>query len=309
MQSKDLKANFHFKNSSLEISLKNQRRQLCKMDKIEELLKENKKLRERLRESSEDNRRLNSMVSHELKTPLQVMLWIAYDLKKNAKKRANETPRKYAERLEGKVLEHSRKIQKIVGHSNDITYLLTLDGMTRKQLMKGSKELDLEKTLEGIASSYDKYLRKKRIKLVTHYDTPEGEPPTIYGNPGVFSALIGTLSGNATSHAPEDSIIKEGIWISSNNFHYFLENEKGGGRDRDSPGNGMGEGLTYVEKITHALGGKVQPHHTPKFHKHKYTRSTTYGYKSGPDEFNGDGEIHSVEIMIPMSVLTPPKHD
>jgi signal transduction histidine kinase len=255
----------------------------------------------------DENRRLNGMVAHELRGPLQVLMGISYDLKRPSKKRPNENYRGYSRRLEKRSLEHSEKISRVARHMGNITHLLNLQGMTKKELLEDPQELDLEERLEDIAMTYNDYLRERKIKLETHYDTPANEPPKIYGNSGVFSTLLATLSGNAITYAPENSMIKEGLWVSPRNLHYFLENEVGE-RNSDSPGMGKGRGFPFVKSVTETLEGGLKTHRTPKFQNHEYTRSKTYGYTTGPSEFNGDTERYSVEIMIPMSVLTPPEN-
>jgi len=254
---------------------------------IEKLLDENARLKVHQRESG----RLRSMLAHELRGPLVAI-------------------KGYTELLQRQNIEPEREgryyevILNNVGQILDLVRLLEACSTSKKEIKQGSEIINLEDTVRRQIKMHEEELNENGIGLRFKYDKPSYTPISIYANPGIINAVLGTLLGNAINWAPANTRITEAFRITKKNeLEFLIENAHQDIKPRGNVhGLGRGYGLPFVSHVIHMLEGAVSIYHKPRIGTN-YTNLEKWG---NPNAQNGSEKVYSVRLLIPMKELAIP---
>ncbi len=243
-----------------------------------------------LEEMREGYARVQSMMQHEIKTPLTVIQGYSEILMMD-KEYDPEEVRKTA-----KIINNSAKVL------GGILDMVSFHNFSYDQLKSNPKEIILEKLLKAHAVMYEPMLERSEnnIGLRLKYNQIEHEPMTIYANPGFINAVFGTLLGNAVSWAPKNSLITEAFRIDErDNLEFLIENVHGKTKKRNSHGTGEGRGVKFVEESVRNIKGEVN-YYSEKKIGNGYDVQIIFGNREAK---NRSKTVYGVEVKIPMSEL------
>ena len=178
-------------------------------DEIKDLVDSFNQMLQRLKSGVELLEQFNSDVSHELKTPLTVILGeIEITLNKIRE------PEYYIKSLET-IQSEANQIQAIVDN------LLMLTKYTKDNIENTFISCSMDSILLDTINKYNKQLKDKNIKL----HLKQFEPITIEGNQLLIGTIFSNLIDNAIKYTPKDKNIFVSLFKQDEKIHFVVEDE------------------------------------------------------------------------------------
>lgn len=225
-------------------------------DEISKLAETFDNMLSKLSETFEKEKQFTSDASHELRTPVAVILSECEYLKECAK-----TPEDYEESI-ASVTRQAEKMNKLISE------LLTLSRMDKGTIRKNFKNTDLSELLGFVCDDLEEINSKS---IVLHRDIDE----SIIANADsdLIARLFINLISNSYKYSRENGTVTvslkmefdkiiftvsdNGIGIAKENLDKIWERFYQEDPSRNSKANGMGLGLSMVKWIAECHGGKV----------------------------------------------------
>jgi len=191
-------------------------------DEIKELIDAFNSMITRLQEGFEQIERFNNDVSHELKTPLTVIIGEA-----NLALRKLREPQEYQQSLKT-IANEAKNMQKMI---ND---LLILMHYTKENIEQTFTPIDLDTILIMVLEKYNTMAKEKNIKI--HLDKLEAISYT--GNSQLISIIFSNLIDNAIKYTPNGKNIYISLYKKDKHIHFIIKDE------------GIGIPKEKIDKIT-----------------------------------------------------------
>ncbi|PIN91067.1 hypothetical protein COU57_02185 [Candidatus Pacearchaeota archaeon CG10_big_fil_rev_8_21_14_0_10_32_14] len=234
-----------------------------------------------------ENERIKNMLVHELKSPISSAHALTYLSEKMIDSSDFENAK-----------EMISRIRQGLSNMSDLTGLLYLSGLSKENLKRDIESVDLKKILRVNAIFYDELLKDNKIGLELMYKEDEANSLVLPFNKSVFSAVTGTLFGNAVAFSPEESIIYQGIKNNSEHLEYIVENLHANKKERTNFGLGSGLGFPFVQSIVSSLDGILETYDLP-LRKDDYSGVESFGYEHASD-LEGY-KTFGVRVRIPLN--------
>ncbi len=215
-----------------------------------------------LEESRKDQENFILNISHDLRSPLNIILSILQCYKDEYKdiKKGNQ----YQEHMEI-IKRNAYKILKLINNIIDATKL------AEKHYNIKRENLDIINLIEWNISSIDKYAKQKNISLV--FDT-NVEECIMAIDPEAIDRIIMNLISNAIKFSPNGSSIYINTWKSINQITISIKDEGIGipkdeqniifnrfvksSKNKSNDNSGSGIGLDLVRYLTKAHNGSIE---------------------------------------------------
>jgi len=247
---------------------------------------------ERTERKYKENKKAKIMLAHELNNHLTALTTFPDLLK------ADETEEGRIYMLN--ILSTKGKIL------TDLVGILSLDGMSRRELDKNAEIIILRELTKDHAFSLNKDLEDEKIGLHLKYNNlTKSNPIGIYANKAAFSAAWGTLSVNAFERAPPFSTITQAFRVNNkDNLEAIMENEFSEKVLRKR-GFGRGIGTPFVKDFVEKMCGNFETYRDFTQIQKDYEIGVDFGYKKArlPEE---NTQIYGAKIKIPMDQLANP---
>jgi len=227
-------------------------------DELEELGRAFNELLDRLQESFERQRRFTGEASHQLRTPLAVMLGQV-----EVALRRERSPEDYRRVLEV-VEEQAGRLRRIV------EMLLFLARADAEAALPGLERLCLRRWMEQHLKEWCYHPRAEDL----HWQCPEGEDWQVQAHPPLLGQVVDLLLDNACKYSQPGTAIT--LSLRNNGEFVGLDVEDGGcgilaedlphvfepffrsPRQLEPRVGGVGLGLTIARRVAEALGGTVE---------------------------------------------------
>jgi K+-sensing histidine kinase KdpD len=203
---------------------------------------------EAMREAQRSKEMFLAMVSHELKSPLTVIMGSLHTLKKHADRLSDEQRKMI---IEG-AYERAEELAELVAR--------VLEG-ARAELALHSEEVKLSDLVTGAMRGFE------NTRALVVGDIPE---VLVRVDPTAVKQILGILVENAVAHSPAETGITLDVSIENNQVAVSVQNEGSlpDGPDRDAlfvpfkrgndvDSHGVGLGLYIAAQLAKAIGGKI----------------------------------------------------
>jgi len=214
-----------------------------KDDEVDELVQTFNFMLDKLDDSFTKIKRFSNDVSHELKTPLTVIMGqIELGLRKD---RTNDEYKKILK----STLEESRLLQELINS------LLFLSKSNDKELKETFKDVELDEVITDVISNNRKLIEEKCIK----FEFLKLDSVSCYGHPLLLRILVGNIIQNAIKYSHKNSIVEVslckdrlkikdyGIGIKQNDIGNIFDRFYRVDKSRTRSGYGLG--LSIVKSI------------------------------------------------------------
>lgn len=248
-------------NLNLQLIRLNKNLEKIVMERTKELKDTNIKLLNALKEvqSLEESRRvLLSNISHELKTPLTMLVGYVEALQDGIHADENEF-RQYLSVIQ----KQSRRLHRLI---ND---LLDLSHIEARQYIN-YQEINMNEFFSQYFDELSLYLEKKNLNFAFHISP---DLPPVVGDADRIAQVLNNLVHNAIKHTPQGGLIKiqienegdkilikvedDGYGIHDSEINLIFERFYKGKKQTASKDTGSGLGLAIAREIIEAHGGKI----------------------------------------------------
>jgi signal transduction histidine kinase len=189
-----------------------------------------------------------AMVSHELKTPLTVMMGALHTVER----RGDAIDKKLRDELLHSALKRGHDLQRLIE--------MLLKG-ARAELAEAGRNVRLSDLIGSALKGFDAV---RPITIETHSDL------SIFVDDAAVAQILGVFLDNAIAHSPEGTPITVTSWIEENRVSISVRNEgrfapgtdleelfKPFHRGSDATSSGVGLGLYIARQLAEALEGRV----------------------------------------------------
>jgi len=264
--------------------------QIQEMTEKIRILEEEKRGYEKLKKKYLENKKAKSVLAHELNNHLNALT----NFPKILKKDETDEEKKYVLDI---ISIKAEIMTEIVG-------ILSLDGMSRKELNKNAEFFTLEDLATAHVLSHNDDLKKAEIGLYLKYDRlAYNKPIKSFANKAAMHSGIGTILMNAYEHAPSLSTIIHAFRIDKEDMlETIVENEFSKEKLRKK-GFNQGIGIPFVKDFVKKMCGSFEAYEGATKIQKDYQFGLGFGHKQAR-ALEENTEIYGVKIKIPMSELT-----